>query len=183
MRLPPWPRCIIPDTQQHSHTYEGTRAPDTPLDMDQARFSSILDEARIYSLPPSAFYIPDFITRTEEQMLLEKVGLQHAKYFVHASALEYLRRLIDTWRSLLLRNHGGDNSRTGDCRLGHLTSSTTPSLTHRFRPGSRSPWFPDSCPSHRPIVSQTSLPRAPTDGPIMFLSMSTKPALGSPHTR
>jgi hypothetical protein len=32
-----------------------------------------LDNARISGLPPAAFYIPDFITAAEEQIILNKV--------------------------------------------------------------------------------------------------------------
>jgi alkylated DNA repair protein alkB family protein 6 len=33
-----------------------------------------LEDARIKSLPPSAFYIADFITQEEEEVLLNKVS-------------------------------------------------------------------------------------------------------------
>lgn len=33
-----------------------------------------LDQARIGSLPPAAYYIADFITEEEERHILEKVG-------------------------------------------------------------------------------------------------------------
>ncbi|KAK2070309.1 hypothetical protein P8C59_004813 [Phyllachora maydis] len=67
--------------------------------MDQARFSSILDEARIYSLPPSAFYIPDFITRTEEQMLLEKIAAAPKPRWRQLS-----HRRLQTWPSDLVND-------------------------------------------------------------------------------
>ena len=34
-----------------------------------------LEDARVESLPSSVFYIADFITKEEEQILLNKVGL------------------------------------------------------------------------------------------------------------
>lgn len=33
-----------------------------------------LEEARIKSIPESAYYIPEFITQDEEELLLQKVG-------------------------------------------------------------------------------------------------------------
>jgi alkylated DNA repair protein alkB family protein 6 len=42
---------------------------------------SSLEHARITTLPQTAYYIPNFITEEEEQMILDKVGAyktQHA---------------------------------------------------------------------------------------------------------
>lgn len=41
---------------------------------ERLKLPACLEDAQIKSLPSAAFYIPDFITAEEEQMLLHKVG-------------------------------------------------------------------------------------------------------------
>jgi hypothetical protein len=44
--------------------------------MASIRLPNSLEEARIPTLPDSAYYIPHFISSEEEQELLDQVGLQ-----------------------------------------------------------------------------------------------------------
>ena len=47
-----------------------------PVAMASLTGSACLEDYRIQGLPPSAFYISDFVSETEEQVLLDKVGKQ-----------------------------------------------------------------------------------------------------------
>lgn len=44
------------------------------MDIPQLALPTSLDEAQIKTLPSKAFYIPNFLTGEEEQILLQKVS-------------------------------------------------------------------------------------------------------------
>lgn len=79
-----------------------------------------LEHARIADLPESAFYLPNFISKDEEQVLLSKVcsatpepdapmfSPSQANAPVHGRLLPYQGR-------------DGNSSRTGDCKPGPLS--------------------------------------------------------------
>lgn len=71
-----------------------------------------LEATRITALPPAAYYIADFITEEEEEVILQKVarGALLQRHFIY---------LTETLRRLKLRpGQDGGNSRIADCRPG-----------------------------------------------------------------
>ncbi|KLJ08311.1 alkylated DNA repair protein alkB like 6 [Blastomyces silverae] len=59
-----------------------------------------LEEARIKSIPESAYYIPDFITQDEEEGLLQKITSVPIPRWTHLS-----RRRLQTWPSALSKSN------------------------------------------------------------------------------
>ncbi|KAI0166509.1 hypothetical protein GGR57DRAFT_27957 [Xylariaceae sp. FL1272] len=58
-----------------------------------------LDDARIASLPPAAFYIPDFITQDEERHILDRIASAPKPRWKQLT-----RRRLQTWPSDLVNN-------------------------------------------------------------------------------
>jgi alkylated DNA repair protein alkB family protein 6 len=84
-----------------------------------------LEEARIKSLPSSAFYIPDFISQEEEQVLLNKVFNTSCRRFT----------VIDSFRSKRHQSLDGNNFQSDACRLTQAISPEIPSSTVPFQNG------------------------------------------------
>ena len=75
-----------------------------------------LEDVRIKGIPQSAFYISDFISVAEEQVLLNKVG-----------TLFWSITGADQGRSKRPRSLDGNSCRNGDCKYGPPTlARTTP---------------------------------------------------------
>jgi hypothetical protein len=73
--------------------------------------ASSVEEAEVKSLPSSAYYIADFITEEEEQMLLNKVSVCYI-----------LAKLSANFeRSQQPQNLAGNNSPIDECKYGHQT--------------------------------------------------------------
>jgi len=73
-----------------------------------------LEDVRIKGIPQSAFYISDFISAEEEQVLLNKVGM-----------LFWSITGSDDGRSKRPRSPDGNSCRNGDCRYGLPISART----------------------------------------------------------
>ncbi|KAK0623429.1 hypothetical protein B0T14DRAFT_428552 [Immersiella caudata] len=71
----------------------------TPTDPPPPRLPASLEENRIASLPPRAYYIADFITEEEEQAILRKVETAPK-----ARWRQLTHRRLQTWPSDLVKN-------------------------------------------------------------------------------
>ncbi|KAL2112669.1 hypothetical protein VUR80DRAFT_6825 [Thermomyces stellatus] len=72
---------------------------DEPATGIQPSLPQHLEDARVTCLPPSAFYIPDFITAQEEELILSKIAnapKPRWKQLTH--------RRLQTWPSELVKN-------------------------------------------------------------------------------
>ncbi|KAH8663668.1 alkylated DNA repair protein-like protein alkB 6 [Tricladium varicosporioides] len=63
-------------------------------------FPAALEDARIISLPSSAFYIPDFVTAEEEEVLLDKI-----KFAPKPRWKQLAHRRLQTWPSELTKTN------------------------------------------------------------------------------
>ncbi|OJD21873.1 hypothetical protein ACJ73_06785 [Blastomyces percursus] len=68
--------------------------------IEEAMLPIHLEEARIKSIPESAYYIPDFITHDEEERLLQKITSVPIPRWTHLS-----RRRLQTWPCALSKSN------------------------------------------------------------------------------
>ncbi|KAI1777884.1 hypothetical protein F4818DRAFT_328406 [Hypoxylon cercidicola] len=71
----------------------------TDKSLDNLVLPDSLDQVRITSLPPAAYYISDFITEEEEQSILEKIGSAPKPRWKQLT-----HRRLQTWPSDLVNN-------------------------------------------------------------------------------
>ncbi|CAD6442965.1 35758b1c-b936-45c6-bc69-b9a63c2ae389 [Sclerotinia trifoliorum] len=69
------------------------------MDFQQLTLPTCLDEAQIKSLPSKAFYVPDFLTEDEEQVLLQKIATAPKPRWKQLT-----HRRLQTWPSDLTKN-------------------------------------------------------------------------------
>lgn len=98
-----------------------------------------LETARITSLPPSAHYVPNFISEEEEQFIIEKVCALHLDSTPRIACANH----GFFCRSEAHRSRGGEPYSIADYRLGRPILSEMRSSRHRS-PLSWSYWFPAS---------------------------------------
>ena len=90
----------------------------------------VLSDAKISSLPDSAFYIPNFLTEAEERLILDKVRL----FTQSVGAIFVLVLTVD--RSTMHLFQPGVSCLIADCKpTHHLLHQATRSWHHRYPSG------------------------------------------------
>ena len=125
----------------------------TAVNMGDDISPDLLQQQRIPDLPPSMYYIPDFITGDEEQRMLDKVG---SNGVVFKEIHQMTNQTSDTSQSMDFPHPPPSPSHTRSAHCKQYTSRLFKIATLAHKPGSR-PYHSSGSLRRRTARSQSLL--------------------------